>query len=65
MTGSHLINDDWVASRGERFNATNPATGEQLEPAFAEAGEAEVDGLRGEFIAIELMDSGLGIAPVR
>jgi PAS domain S-box-containing protein len=27
------------------------------------SGEAEVDGLRGEFIAIELMDSGLGIAP--
>jgi PAS domain S-box-containing protein len=27
------------------------------------AGESEVDELRGEFIAIELMDSGLGIAP--
>jgi len=27
------------------------------------SGEAEVDGLRGEFIAIELMDCGTGIAP--
>jgi len=27
------------------------------------SGEAEVDGLRGEFIAIELMDCGIGIAP--
>jgi PAS domain S-box-containing protein len=27
------------------------------------AGETEVDGLRGEFIAIELMDGGIGIAP--
>src|ERR1043165_6948597 len=25
------------------FNAVNPATGEQLEPAFSEASEAEVD----------------------
>jgi two-component system, NtrC family, sensor kinase len=27
------------------------------------SGETEVDGLRGEFIAIELMDCGIGIAP--
>jgi len=27
------------------------------------AGETEVDGLRGEFVAIELMDCGIGIAP--
>jgi len=27
------------------------------------SGEAEVDGLRGEFIVIELMDCGIGIAP--
>jgi PAS domain S-box-containing protein len=27
------------------------------------SGEAEVDGLHGEFIAIELMDGGIGIAP--
>jgi PAS domain S-box-containing protein len=27
------------------------------------SGEAEVDGLRGEFVAIELMDCGIGIAP--
>jgi PAS domain S-box-containing protein len=27
------------------------------------SGEAEVDGLRGEFIAVELMDCGTGIAP--
>src|SRR5438045_2469869 len=43
LSGKHLINDDWVASGGERFDATNPATGEQLEPAFAEAGEAQVN----------------------
>src|SRR2546421_132961 len=42
LSGKHLINDDWVASGGERFAATNPASGEELAPAFAQAGDAGV-----------------------
>ena len=43
LTGRHLIAGEWVASDGERVAAVNPATGETLEPAFSQAGEAEVD----------------------
>jgi len=43
LTGRHLILGEWVASEGERMAAVNPATGETLEPAFHQAGEAEAD----------------------
>src|SRR3989442_6918197 len=43
LTGRHLINEDWIDSPGERFHATNPATGDVLPPAFCEAGDAEVN----------------------
>src|SRR5205823_4600560 len=43
LSGNHLINDDWVASGAERFEAINPAIGEPLACAFAEATDAEVN----------------------
>lgn len=43
LSGLHLIDGRWVASDGPRVRAANPATGESLEPAFCQAGPAEVD----------------------
>src|SRR3954447_4785961 len=44
MTGLHLINGRWTRSNGNAtFAAENPATGQTLQPPFAEAGEAEVN----------------------
>lgn len=43
LHGQHLIADQTSAAPDPLFHAFNPATGERLEPAFAEATEAEVD----------------------
>src|SRR4051812_21963381 len=43
LQGSHLIDGKWTRSNGAEFRAENPATGEQLTPAFQEAGDAEVN----------------------
>jgi 2,5-dioxopentanoate dehydrogenase len=43
LTGKHWIGGNAVAEGGGAFAATNPATGETLAPAFAEATTAEVD----------------------
>jgi NADP-dependent aldehyde dehydrogenase len=40
--GHHLVAGDWIAGTGA-FHALDPATGEQLAPAFAEADAALVD----------------------
>jgi alpha-ketoglutaric semialdehyde dehydrogenase len=44
LCGRHWIDGQWSAMGGESFNAVNPATGETLEPPFAEATIDEVDG---------------------
>src|SRR3954467_234082 len=43
ITGDILIGGQWVAGRERSFRATNPATGETLEPAFAFASPKEVE----------------------
>ncbi|MCH6552281.1 MAG: aldehyde dehydrogenase family protein [Planctomycetes bacterium] len=43
LHGQHLIAAQTFAAPDPLFYAFNPATGERLEPAFAEATEAEVD----------------------
>ncbi len=43
LTGSHLINGQWVAAGTKTFQGENPATGEKLSPQFGEAGKAEVN----------------------
>ncbi len=43
LTGAHLIAGEWVRSEGAGVRAINPATGEALEPAFCQAGSAEVE----------------------
>ena len=47
LHGRHLIGGEASASGSERFKATNPATGETLEPAFAEATSAEISAALG------------------
>lgn len=43
LTGSHWIAGLESAESPDTFNASNPATGEDLEPAFHEATAAEID----------------------
>ena len=43
LTGESLIGSRRVAGRPGAFRGVNPATGEQLEPAYGEAGAAEID----------------------
>lgn len=43
ITGDILIGQAWVDNGKRTLQAINPATGETLSPAFAEAGPAEVD----------------------
>ncbi len=43
LTGSQLINGQWVATGAKTMRGSNPATGEALDPRFAPASEAEVD----------------------
>ncbi len=43
LCGEHFINGHWSASTGGIFDASNPATGESLNPKFAEATAGEVD----------------------
>ncbi len=43
LRGRHWIDGDWTSSGRETFQAVNPATGQVLEPCFAEAIFAEVD----------------------
>jgi alpha-ketoglutaric semialdehyde dehydrogenase len=43
LTGEALIGFRRVAGRPGAFRGINPATGEQLEPAYGEAGAAEID----------------------
>ncbi len=43
LHGQHLIADQTFAASDPLFHAFNPATGERLEPAFAEATEEDVD----------------------
>ena len=43
LLGQSLVGSQDVAGSNERFKAWNPATGEQLEPAFFSATAAEVD----------------------
>jgi 2,5-dioxopentanoate dehydrogenase len=43
LTGSHLIDGQWIRTSGETFSATNPATGDSLPPPIAEAGKAQVN----------------------
>lgn len=42
LHGQNLIAGQWVEGSGSTFRAIEPATGRELEPAFAEAREAEV-----------------------
>src|SRR5438128_2368537 len=42
LTGNHLIEGKWVGGGGEKFTATNPATGESLPPEINEAADAQV-----------------------
>ena len=43
LTGSSLIGSADVRPDGGTFRAVDPATGAELEPAYGEAGPAEVD----------------------
>jgi NADP-dependent aldehyde dehydrogenase len=43
ITGDIIIGSSFVTSPQRSFHATNPATSVRLEPAFAFAGEAEID----------------------
>ena len=43
ITGDILVGADALEGSGKTFRATDPSTGEVIEPAFAFAGEAEVD----------------------
>jgi 2,5-dioxopentanoate dehydrogenase len=43
LTGSSLLGSADVKPDGERFRAVDPATGAELDPAYGEAGPAEVD----------------------
>src|SRR3954468_6341305 len=60
LCGRHWINGRWRASGEETFNALNPATGETLEPPFAEASIDEVDaavsGARRAFLGVRDRD---------
>jgi alpha-ketoglutaric semialdehyde dehydrogenase len=44
LCGRHWIDGQWSATGGETFSAQNPATGETLDPPFAEATMDELDG---------------------
>lgn len=55
LTGKHLIGGKWRGSGGGKFRAVNPAAGAALEPAFREAGPAEVDR------ALELADKAFDV----
>jgi len=43
LSGGHLIDGKWRRDGGGGFNCFNPATGEALEPKFAEAAKEQVD----------------------
>jgi 2,5-dioxopentanoate dehydrogenase len=43
LSGESLIGSRRAAGRAGAFRGINPATGERLEPAYGEAGEAEID----------------------
>ena len=43
LNGQHYIDGHWTATGGKSFTAFNPATGQSLEPSFAEATQIEVD----------------------
>lgn len=43
LTGKHLIGGKYSGSAGGKFRGADPAAGAPLEPAFCEAGAAEVD----------------------
>lgn len=43
LTGNHLIGGKYSGSAGGQFRGTDPVSGAALEPAFREAGAAEVD----------------------
>ena len=55
LTGKHLIGGKHCGSGGRKFRGVNPATGMALEPAFFEAGEAEVNR------ALELADKAFEV----
>src|SRR5438034_6692800 len=43
IRGQHLIAGQWRSLVGANFSAGNPATGQTLQPSFAEAGAGEVN----------------------
>jgi NADP-dependent aldehyde dehydrogenase len=44
FTGAHLIDGEWrLPAQAQSFTATNPATGQALQPSFGEAGEPDVN----------------------
>ncbi|MBU2572817.1 MAG: aldehyde dehydrogenase (NADP(+)) [Elusimicrobia bacterium] len=55
LTGKHLIGGKYCGSGRRKFRAVNPAAGEPLEPAFCEAGAAEVNR------ALELADKAFEV----
>lgn len=43
LTGSHLINGDWIVTKGDTFQAVNPANNESLPTQFTNASEIEIE----------------------
>jgi len=61
ITGAILIGADAHPAGGGTFDAVNPATGETIAPAFAEAGPADVDAACA--LAVQAFDSFSELAP--
>ena len=61
LTGDIVIGSERLSGRAATFRAVDPATGETLEPAFAFAGEAEVE--RACALAADAFDTYRGTAP--
>ncbi len=61
LTGDIVIGSERLSGRAATFKAVDPATGGTLEPAFAFAGEAEVE--RACALAADAFDAYRGTAP--
>ena len=55
LTGQHIIGGKYCGAGGKKFFGVNPADGKKLEPAFCEAGTAEVNR------ALELADKAFEV----
>src|SRR3954452_25360967 len=60
LTGSQLIGGRWEPA-GQRFDVTNPATGETLTPAFSEATRQQADAV--VQAAVEAFEATLTMDP--